>query len=87
MYSSHVAGAQRLPNGNTLIAVGVGGRILEIGADDQVVWEYVNPYTEDDRPRARRQQPGPDSGPAPGSIYRATRLRSDHPGLARLTGS
>jgi hypothetical protein len=84
MYSSHVAGAHRLPNGNTLIAVGIGGRILEVGADNTVVWEYVNPYREDERPSARRKKPKPDAGPALGSIYRATRLPRDHPGLAQL---
>lgn len=84
MYSSHVAGAHRLPNGNTLIAVGIGGRILEIGAGDTVVWEYVNPYLEDERPSARRKKPKPDTEPAHGNIFRATRLPRDHPGLTRL---
>jgi hypothetical protein len=86
MYSSHVAGAHRLPSGNTLIAVGIGGRVLEVGADDTVVWEYVNPYLEDERGAAGRKRPKSDGGPAPGSIYRATRLPRDHPGLARLNG-
>jgi hypothetical protein len=86
MYSSHVAGAQRLPNGNTLIAVGIGGRIFEVGAVDTVVWEYKNPYLEDERSTARRKKPKPDTGPAAGNIYRATRLPRDHPGLTRLSG-
>lgn len=34
---------QRLANGNTLITESNGGRILEVTADQQVVWEYVNP--------------------------------------------
>ena len=43
-YSSHISGAQRLPNGNTLICEGRTGRIFEITAQGEVVWEYVNPY-------------------------------------------
>lgn len=75
-----------MPNGNTLIAIGVGGRILEIGAGYWVVWEYVNPYTEDERPRAKRADPDADPGTAADSIYRATRISPDHPRLARLGG-
>lgn len=84
MYSSHVAGAHRLPNGNTLIAIGIGGRILEIGAGNTIVWEYVNPYLEDERPNAGEKRQKTDHGQVAGSIYRATRLSRDHPGLARL---
>ncbi len=35
--------AQRLPNGNTLITEGEGGRIVEVAPDKSVVWEYYNP--------------------------------------------
>lgn len=42
-YSSHIAGAQRLPNGNTLICEGTKGRIFEINPQQQKVWEYMNP--------------------------------------------
>lgn len=34
---------QRLPNGNTLITESNGGRILEVTADRDIVWEYTNP--------------------------------------------
>lgn len=34
---------QRLPNGNTLITESNGGRILEVTADQDIVWEYTNP--------------------------------------------
>ena len=46
VYASNLGGVQRLPNGNTLIGVGVGGRMIEVGADDQIVWEYTNAYQE-----------------------------------------
>jgi hypothetical protein len=34
---------QRLANGNTLITESDAGRILEVSADGDIVWEYVNP--------------------------------------------
>jgi hypothetical protein len=43
-YSGLVSSAQRLPNGNTLITEGVGGRILEVTPAHELVWEYVSPY-------------------------------------------
>jgi hypothetical protein len=43
-YSPFISSAQRLPNGNTLITEGSGGRIIEVTADHQLVWEYISPY-------------------------------------------
>jgi hypothetical protein len=43
-YSSFVSSAQRLPNGNTLITEGNGGRIIEVTAEHEIVWEYISPY-------------------------------------------
>ncbi|HUZ77006.1 MAG TPA: aryl-sulfate sulfotransferase [Chloroflexota bacterium] len=42
-YSPRISNAQRLPNGNTLINEGVFGRLFEVTAEGEVVWEYVNP--------------------------------------------
>jgi hypothetical protein len=44
LYSSFVSSAQRLPNGNTMITEGNGGRIIEVTAGQEIVWEYVSPY-------------------------------------------
>ena len=44
-FSSIISGAQRLPNGNTLIMEGTKGRIFEIDSDDNVVWEYFIPVS------------------------------------------
>ena len=43
-YSPFISGAQRLPNGNTLITEGSGGRLIEVTVDHETVWEYVSPY-------------------------------------------
>ncbi|TWS18080.1 PQQ-binding-like beta-propeller repeat protein [Tsukamurella asaccharolytica] len=42
-YSPYMGSAQRLPNGNTLIAEGSFGRIFEVTTDGRVVWEYRVP--------------------------------------------
>ncbi|WP_419175905.1 aryl-sulfate sulfotransferase [Desulfosediminicola sp.] len=44
LYSPFISSAQRLPNGNTLITEGSGGRLIEITADHELVWEYISPY-------------------------------------------
>jgi hypothetical protein len=43
-YSPFISSAQRLPNGNTLITEGSGGRIIEVTNDFEIVWEYISPY-------------------------------------------
>jgi Spy/CpxP family protein refolding chaperone len=42
-YSFFISGAQRLPNGNTLICSGASGTIFEVTPDKEVVWKYANP--------------------------------------------
>ena len=42
-FSTNISGAQRLPNGNTLITAGAGGRMFEFTRDGMIVWEYMFP--------------------------------------------
>ena len=49
-YSPFISSAQRLPNGNTLITEGASGRLLEVTAAHQVVWEYISPYWGQEMP-------------------------------------
>jgi hypothetical protein len=42
-YSSHISGAQRLPNGNTSINAGNQGHAFEVTPTGEVVWEYLVP--------------------------------------------
>jgi len=52
-YSSVGSGAQRLPNGNTLISAQTQGRFFEVTPEKEKVWEYINPfYFEDKAPTA-----------------------------------
>jgi hypothetical protein len=43
-FSGHISGAQRLPNGNTLICSGEGGRLFEVTPEGKTVWEYVSTF-------------------------------------------
>ncbi len=42
-YSPYISGAQRLPNGNTLVCSGAHGHIFEVTPEGDIVWEYINP--------------------------------------------
>jgi hypothetical protein len=44
--------AQRLPNGNTLLAESDRGRALEVTADGQIVWEFLCPHHSREGQRA-----------------------------------
>ena len=43
-YSSNISGAERLPNGNTLVCCGAAGWFFEVTQAKEKVWEYTNPY-------------------------------------------
>lgn len=45
-YSRIISGVQRLPNGNTLITEGTGGRLIEVTVEGDVVWEFITPIPE-----------------------------------------
>lgn len=72
-FADFLSGAHRLSNGNTFVCSGPTGRFFEVAPHGDVVWEYHNPFTGD--------APNP-AGDPPRSVFRATHLPPDHPGLA-----
>jgi hypothetical protein len=76
LYSNILSGAQRLPNGNTLICLGRPGRFLEITPVEEIVWEYINPVTANG-PLAQ----GDTLPPGSNFVFRATRYAPDYPGF------
>lgn len=50
LFSRECGSAQRLANGNVLITESQDGRILEVTADGEIVWEYLNPADLPRRP-------------------------------------
>ncbi len=43
-YSWFISGAQRLPNGNTLINAGAVGVVFEVTPGNETVWKFSNPF-------------------------------------------
>jgi len=39
-FSQNISGAQRLPNGNTLICSGESGKFFEVSSQNEILWEY-----------------------------------------------
>jgi hypothetical protein len=75
LYSSIMSGAQRLPDGHTLVCTSDDGTFLEVTSDSQVVWRYVNPVTE-----SGRQYQG-DRASGLNEVFRATRYEPGYLGL------
>lgn len=48
LYSRTSGAAEMLPNGNVFIIESNKGRVLEVSRDEQIVWEYQNPYRAGD---------------------------------------
>jgi hypothetical protein len=76
---------QRLPNTNTLICSDAQGHLFEVTYGDattspQVVWEYINPVTEDGIKTIIT-----DQYPMYNSVFRAYRYTRDHPALKGRT--
>lgn len=70
-YSPHISGAQRLPNGNTLVTEGGYGRLFELTRGGDIVWEYVSPYYI------------PSKTGHSNSIFRAKRYAANSPEIGR----
>jgi len=75
-FSYHISGSERLPNGNTLICEGAPGRIFEVTPNQEIVWEYVNPFVG----LSSEHGGGVPAGNGH-SVFRAHRYGPDHPAL------
>ena len=87
-FADRVSGAQRLPNGNTLICAGSLSRVIEVTPRGRKVWDFFNgsnaglptgqksPY----RSKVPFEKGGPLGGGGP--MFRAERYPPDHPALA-----
>ena len=79
-HSGFISGAQRLPNGHTIICSGAQGRFFEVTPAGEIVWEYWTPFSGNVR--------NPDGSPphpidmAGYAVFRATKIAPDHPALS-----
>lgn len=77
-FSSFISGAQRLPNGNTLICSGAQEHVFEVTPEGEVVWDWLNPFG----PLPGEEEP--DMVRFPNALFRVERYAADHPGIVRL---
>lgn len=81
-YSEAISGAQRLPNGNTLICDGVHGIFFEVSPQGEIVWKYVNPVVKNGS-LSQGDSPGLDHrGHNWNAVFKVQRYSPDYPGLA-----
>lgn len=72
-YAGFISGAQRLPNGNTLVCEGSKGRVFEVTREGQIVWDFWSPF---DDPK--------ESLAPPAALFQAQRIGKDDPAVRRL---
>ena len=77
-YAVNISGAQRLPNGNTLICEGPDGHIFEVDKNGAIHWNYISPVSGQN-PVSQGQNPGMNT------LFRAYRYLPDYPAFAGKT--
>lgn len=81
-YSPEISGAQRLPNGNTLVCAGVLGTFFEVTAQGKVAWKYVNPVVRGGT-LAQGETPGVDDrGHYLNAVFKVHRYPLDYPAFS-----
>ncbi len=80
LFSPVGSSCQRLPNGNTLICSMAAGQILEVTADGELVWDYINPVTN-----TGVLDSITDGYASKNPVFRAWRYGADHAALAGKT--
>ncbi|MFT4542837.1 MAG: hypothetical protein ACI835_005306 [Planctomycetota bacterium] len=76
--SPFISGAQRLPNGNTLICSGDQRWVFEVTPDKRVVWDWRSPFIPD--PDELEE----DNDDLPAAMFRAERYGAEYPGIVAL---
>jgi hypothetical protein len=74
-HSFAISGAERRPEGTTLICEGVKGHLFEVVEDGEIVWDYVNPI-DSTGPVA---QGYPVINDLDNRVFKIRRYPSDHP--------
>lgn len=82
LYSENISGAQRLPNGNTIICAGGNGLFIEVTPAKKIVWKYVCPV-QNSGPIVQGTSPAADPAkPAAGetmnSVFRVYKYALDY---------
>ena len=94
-YTHIISGAQRLPNGNTLITDGIKGTIFQVTPNGKIAWKYISPvlwggtiiyqgYEVPIRPHRTITTPHGSVYTLQNWFYRAEWYPPDYPGLQEL---
>lgn len=80
-YSENISGAQRQPNGNTLICSGTVGQFIEVTNSGEIVWEYICPVDQtgplNQGDSLKVDQARPDE--RMNSVFRVYKYSTDYP--------
>jgi hypothetical protein len=82
-FSGEISGAQRLPNGDTLVCDGIHGTLFEVTSAGVTVWRYVNPVVRTG-PLGKSDAIPPDDNKAGqflNEVFKAFRYGPAFPGL------
>ena len=78
MYAQSISGAERLPNGNTLITFGTKGTLYEVDLNGDKVWEYISPVTNQGTLAQGEVIPeGNNAGTNANAIFKVRRYATD----------
>ena len=80
-YAMNISGAQRLPNGNTLICDGPHGIFFEVTAAQEIVWKYINPVVASGPMTQGDPIPGGQQGQE-NNVFRSPRYAPDYAAFA-----
>ena len=80
-YAMNISGAQRLPNGNTLICDGPHGNFFEVTVAKDMVWQYINPVVASGPMTQGDPIPSGQQGQE-NTVFRSPRYAPDYAGLA-----
>jgi hypothetical protein len=78
-FSNILSGAQVLPNGNILICEGIKGNFFEINSDDEIVWNYINPFNSIEQESTIQGEV-----PSGNTVFRAHKYAKDYAAFTDL---
>ena len=80
IYAQSISGAERLPNGNTLVTFGTQGTLIEVDLEGEIVWKYISPVTNQGILSQGEEIPaGNNAGSTANVIFKVRRYAVDLP--------
>ena len=82
MYAQSISGAERLPNGNTLVTFGTQGTLYEVDLNGEIVWHYINPIINSGALTQGEEIPaGNSAGALANPVFKSRRYAEDFVGF------